>query len=138
MDRALRRTISEGWLDAAEDALTAAHELRQSGRARSSFSRAYYASYSFLAAALATKLGVRFGAERDGPAHDALPDLVESHLRADLEQHVRRRVRVCVSALYRMRLVADYQPRRPVSDTDTLEALKRASTVATTVRRLLG
>ncbi len=135
MDNVDRQSVSDAWSEAAQDALNAARELKERAHYRSSVSRAYYAAYAFLAAAMVAKPGVSFADGRDGPQHGSLPDLVKSHLAGDLGRRILWNVRTSITALYEARLVADYRPRVFVNRDVATDALRRAGAIANAVKR---
>ncbi|MCX6358362.1 MAG: HEPN domain-containing protein [Armatimonadetes bacterium] len=137
MNRDRRRTLSQAWADAGVDALDAANELRAADHLRSSVSRAYYAAYSFVAAALVVEAGITFREGRMGPDHASLAALVAEHMAAGMAPRVRAGVRRGLRALYQARLVADYNPGQLISEDQAREALQKATAVACSVRRYL-
>jgi uncharacterized protein (UPF0332 family) len=98
----------EDWNMVAMDNYEATALLIEEGRWRSAVSRAYYAVYARISAALA-RLGVQMPAGREGPSHTRLPDLVVDQLKR-LSKSLRWRVAGMVRGLYNRRLSADYRP----------------------------
>jgi uncharacterized protein (UPF0332 family) len=136
MDNVDRQSVSDAWSEAAQDALNAARELKERAHYRSSVSRAYYAVYAYVAAALVLKPGVTFREARDGPAHESLADVAARHLRDDLVRQMVTRVRAGISAMYNARLLADYRPRERVDEALAIEVLKHAATIAKALQRM--
>lgn len=106
------------WREIATDNFAAVMDL-VARHWRSAQSRAYYAAYARVAAALASS-GVVVPAGREGPSHAKLPALVESHLTQ--VGILRWQVSVLLRDLYRMRLIADYHPSASVGDGDARQA----------------
>lgn len=131
-----RRAISDEWRKVGEDALDAANRLLANDHFRSCVSRSYYAAYSFLAAALVLESGVNFRDDREGPEHEPLSDMVADHLRHVFPAAVRSRIRVGIRALYELRLIPDYRPRAVVGRARALDALRLASEIAGSVRKI--
>jgi hypothetical protein len=81
--------------------------------------------------------GVTYRDGREGPGHESLSDAVAEHLKDGFGHEIRGRIRTGIRALYEARLLADYMPRHTVSEDDARDVLKRATTIATSVRSVL-
>lgn len=103
-------------------------------RWRSALSRAYYAAYARVTAALANVPGVTFASGREGPTHARLPGLVETHL--SHAGDVRWRVSELVRGLYKARLDADYVPSRDIGAGDAREAVRMMAEVFRLMERV--
>jgi uncharacterized protein (UPF0332 family) len=117
--------MAETWRKLAEDSYRAALLLHDR-HWRSTVSRAYYAAYSRVTEMLAGH-GVTMPAGQEGPSHAKLPGLLETHLTQLKDQ--RWVAAGLVRKLYKMRLMADYQPSVPMDDGDarnTLSMMMRA------------
>ncbi len=118
------------WNEVSLDCLRAAGELMQSGRYRSSVSRAYYAAYSAVTAAL-SHAGVAFKDDHDGPSHPNARALIGNHF-PKLSRKKRKLLMAAMHRLYESRLDADYRPVCFVGLETARDALANASVVAGT------
>ena len=103
----------------ADDSFSAARQLELT-RSRSCVSRAYYAAYSTAVAAL-IDVGVTMPA-RGNPSHDKVPVLMRQHL-SRLTLVRRSNAAAVLSLLYRLRIIADYQPHLVLDRLDARQAL---------------
>ena len=114
------------WDEIGRDSLEAAKLLREAGRHRSSVSRAYYAVYARITAAIAST--AVFVEDREGPGHDSLPDLAFDHL-SRLTYGQRREIETSVRRLYQARIYADYHPSRVVANAESRQSVLLADRV---------
>lgn len=119
------------WEQISRENYVAAQSLLEASQWRSAVSRAYFSSYSAVAAAL-VRNGVRFRSGREGPPHASLVDLILNHL-SHLSERERRDVRRLIHMAYIARLSADYQPRANVDRDEARNAVRSASLVLKTL-----
>jgi hypothetical protein len=105
------------------------------GRARR-ISRSYYAAYSFVGSVLASR-GLAFPADRVGPDHALLPDLIRDQLGKVYGGSTIKRLRGAVTAPYRTRVRSDYHPHVKVNKHSALEAERLATAVRKTLSKEL-
>jgi len=103
------------WEVVASESFSAVSSLVGTEYRRTALSRAYYASYAKVVAALLDN-GVTMPA-RGNPSHQSLPGLILTHL-TRLSQGRRNSLSAVVMTLYRLRIVADYQPALVVGADD--------------------
>ena len=108
------------WPDIARDSFVAAKVLRDAGHHRSAVSRAYYAAYARVTAELEGRASLP--ADREGPDHDDLPEMVIDYL-SRMQYPARREVREILIRLYDYRLHADYRPSRVIGNAELRHAL---------------
>jgi len=104
------------WKEMASDNRTAAYELFNSGRWRSTANRAYYAIYADATRCL-LGAGVTMPAGRNNPSHRMLPALIENNL-PSLSQQARSRLAGMVHQMYSFRLIGDYIPTMTLIEDD--------------------
>jgi uncharacterized protein (UPF0332 family) len=113
------------WLDISTDSLEAAKDLKESGRVRSSLSRAYYSAYALVTGELQrTGHNVAAG-DRPNPAHEQLITMAKHNLVVDAG--VRLRVAGMLRMLRQLRTAADYDPQATLAVEDAVFALKELS-----------
>ncbi len=119
-------------MDVAKDSVGAASRCLRGGHYRSAVSRAYYAMYAAVTAAL---LGARLTppAGRGTWSHRGVPDLVKEHLGQQLGRGGAQNVRRMVRATYTLRLVADYVSTRTV---DKVTATRCVTDATAVIRKL--
>ncbi|MBM4044282.1 MAG: hypothetical protein FJ279_04145 [Planctomycetes bacterium] len=83
-------------------------------RWRTCVSRAYYAIYSAATDALVQQ-GIVMPKGKGNPAHKTLPSLVGNNL-SGISHALRWRLAGMVEKLYKLRLMADYQPQVPIEE----------------------
>jgi uncharacterized protein (UPF0332 family) len=106
------------WSDTAQENFEAASALRADRRWRSSASRAYYAAFALLTGRLIE--GGQSPRRGFGTwPHEQLPLMVEKHL---LSGAAASNVAYAVRRLYRLRLLADYQPLTSFDRSTAFEA----------------
>lgn len=137
MSASERDRLVAAWLETAEAALVAAEDLRRGGHHRASVSRSYYAAYAFAAALLASRPGVHFRGDREGPEHSELDARVASAAKRLLSESSRSAVRAQIFALYNLRIRADYHPHAIVGREAAARALQGATLVEANIRRIL-
>ncbi len=120
------------WREMSRESLAAAQHCLREKCYRSSVSRAYYAAYAALAAALAQR-GMEFTLGREGPSHQALRQYVNQNIGA-IKNRNRKRIVAAINQLYQNRIDADYKPARYVGHDTALISLRNASFVAASVR----
>lgn len=111
------------WLDISVDSAKAAQELSDSGRYRSSVSRAYYSAYALITGIVARKDRTYSRGWRN-PSHTQMIDLLEEIGRKNNWKP--SRLYACqahLRALYNGRLDADYRPGLTVAEGQALTAL---------------
>ena len=113
------------WQEIGQDSFTAAQELYDQKRYRSSVSRSYYAAFSVVTHSL-TEAGARFGSLQETPAHQAVPKLIKQHLTLPPRQMTSSIA--IIRRLYARRLAADYQ-RRTTDAVTAREAIRDAVTL---------
>lgn len=109
------------WADLARENRTAAYEVFTHRRWRTCLSRAYYAVYSEATKERIQK-GVAMPKDREGPSHSKLPDLIVNNL-TGIAYEIRWKLRVVVTALRDLRIMADYMPSASVGENDARSAL---------------
>jgi len=107
------------WRDLANDDYGAAGELFRKKRWRSCVSRAYYAAYAAVTDAL-VRGNITMPAARANPTHAALPNMIENNLTRVAS---RWKLSSIVRKLYRLRIMADYDPRRDVERSEARIAM---------------
>jgi len=115
------------WSRIAIDNLAAAGLLLRDQHPRSSVSRAYFAAFAAVAAALEAR-GVTFAAGRAAPSHAALRKTAEQNL-GHVTPRRRNRLVAQLNQLYQWRLAADYQPGSTVGHTEARAAVNAAANV---------
>ena len=108
------------WKEISVDSLFAAKELLAAGRWRSSTSRAYYTIYACAASQLTGR--ATFPPGRDGPSHEALPDMIYDFL-TKLSIHDRMLYSTICGQMYVRRIYADYRPSMTVDQQLAREAV---------------
>ena len=121
------------WNEMAREARSAAGSCLREELYRSCVSRAYYATFSAITAAL-HEAGVTVPKGRNAWAHAALPKLIRDHLGDKLGRHRARELMRMVRENYVTRLSADYVSEISI----TKESARRCLTNATTVTRQCG
>lgn len=120
------------WGDVAQEAAHAALVLRERGHNRSCVSRAYYAAYSRVTAAL-WNAGMEFPVQRPGPEHKPLPRLINDRL-GRMKRDDRWALARNVRTLYRLRRTADYEPQSAIDNSSMVVALQAMKAV----QKMLG
>lgn len=138
MTAAERGRIARAWQTVGHDHLAAAQSCRRAGHFRSSVSRSYYAAYAFLSAALIKKDTVSFQISRDGPTHAQLPNLIRDHLNQEFGSASLKLIRQNITALYNLRVLADYYPQKTVGEDYAIEALQLATAIEKKVGMIKG
>lgn len=128
----MSRPVAEAWRFVSDEQHSAAEVLRARGLHRPSFSRAYYAAYSAVTAALHAAGHTTFGA-RSNPDHADVPRLITGTLRG-LDHRRRRELATLVRRLRSAREDADYRPRAAVDSALSRQCLKYAASL----RRAVG
>ena len=124
------------WMDIAQDAQAAAGLCLRDRRYRSSISRAYYASFSAVTAAL-HKAGIAAPQGRNAWAHAVLPKLIRDHLAGRLGRHKTRELNRLIRENYRSRLIADYTSGISSSREAARRCLTNAASIVRECRKLL-
>ena len=119
------------WSELAHDNRSAAKELLDSGRYRSSYNRAYYAAYCAVASVLEGQ--VDFGYAGNNPTHDQLEPLILNNMYS-LSKNDRYAIRKVVRQLRSIRVSADYVPTDPIGKESAAECLRNVGRVF----RILG
>jgi hypothetical protein len=117
------------WMDMARENATAANRLVRDDLHRPGVSRAYFAAYCHVTAAL-TMSGHAQMSARGNPAHQKLPEMVENNLHS-LPRPRRRKLANAVRELYKRRIVADYLPSSSCDGTLAHQTLRTMNTVWT-------
>ncbi|MCX7014435.1 MAG: HEPN domain-containing protein [Candidatus Sumerlaeota bacterium] len=115
------------WEELSRDSLLAAQELFRRLRCRSSVSRAYYAAYSAVTAAL-TKRGIPQRYDRENPPHEAVPRMIRKNL-GDLDKERRRKLSQSISVLLKLRIDADYYPGHTIDESVARHGVRMAYSV---------
>jgi uncharacterized protein (UPF0332 family) len=114
------------WDDLAEDSLSAAKTLFESGHYRSCATRCYYAAYAALTRRF-LDAGLAFGRGWNNPPHEQMARLVRGNLRvADWEK---QQIGRCLRRLRVSRENADYRPRIVVDEATAKQCLRDASAI---------
>lgn len=127
----------EKWWRMGQGSLAAAQILAKQGEARSSASRAYYASYQSVTAVL-LYYGMTPPDGREAWSHEATPELVWKLSGTIISQNARRDIAQRLEASYRLRLNADYISVAEVGEAVLKIALKDASFIARLVEDVLS
>lgn len=122
------------WLSSAIESLDAALLLEKNGYRRSSASRGYYAAYQ-AATAILLYLEQVPPDGREAWSHAATPDLLQRMPGSFWKQDKKNDTAARLADLYKLRIVADYQFERGMSNSDLDIALKSASY---TIRTIVG
>ena len=128
----------EKWWYRAVDSLEAAKILQRHGHLYPSASRAYYAAYQAATAALLYQKLVLPGLEdREAWSHQATPTLLKmtqtSSRSSSWSRNTRNILAKRLSALYKLRLRADYKMSAEISEAALAQALKDATFVVRSI-----
>ena len=113
---------AEQWRLISLNSRKAAQHLLEEGCYRSSVSRAYYAAYSALTAAL-IRQGITLGYGGNNPGHAGLPVLVVNNLTA-LPLTVRYDLNKALRRLYAGRIEADYNSAAKTNEATALAMIR--------------
>jgi hypothetical protein len=120
----------KNWRDIAVDSLEAAKELKESGRVRSSLSRAYYSAYALITGELQGAGHTVSAGDRANPAHEQLVVMARNNLDgAQFDAAVRSRIASGLRSLRQLRVAADYDPESTLSAEDALFAVRELSRI---------
>jgi len=121
------------WRDMAQDCFDAASHLRANHHWRSCVSRAYYAAFSVVTAALVDR-GVTPRRDYGTWSHTDLPDVAVTHLLAS--DAASANLGFAIRRLYRLRIAADYTPDIAFTQQEALEATGLMSQVFRQLREI--
>jgi uncharacterized protein (UPF0332 family) len=131
----------ELWINMARDSLRAAAGAEAEGLSRSSVSRYYYAAYQAMTAALLYRRvtpPVVDGVRREAWSHADMPELIMQQLAPVVRNRDRRSdLARRLGTLYRMRVIADYVARVPVTRENVDVARRNAGYLVKTAEKSL-